>query len=135
LVKRGNREALALLGYGKTPAVVVEDVRFEPSRVPIGTHVTLRFAVQNRVNRSQDLLVDLAVHFVKASGRTAPRVFKVKRLSLPPRARAVLRSRISLAVHTTRTPRPGVHPVDVIVNGHATRIGSFTVTSGRRKSG
>jgi hypothetical protein len=34
---------------------------------------------------------------------------------------------VSLAVHTTRVPRPGVHPVDVVVNGIAHRIGSFQV--------
>jgi hypothetical protein len=36
---------------------------------------------------------------------------------LGPGERAHLRTRFSLAVHTTRVPRPGHHAVDIIVNG------------------
>jgi hypothetical protein len=81
----------------------------------------------------QDLLVDVAVHFVKAKGLTAAKVFKIARLGLPPRERVDLKAGFSLAVHTTRVPRPGAHAVDVIVNGHATRAGSFQVTAETRK--
>jgi hypothetical protein len=35
-------------------------------------------------------------------------------------------------VHTTRTPRFGTHPVDVIVNGETRRIGAFEVVEARR---
>lgn len=30
-----------------------------------------------------------------------------------------------MAVHATRTPRPGTHPVDIVVNGRVIRAGSF----------
>jgi hypothetical protein len=56
-------------------------------------------------------------------------VFKVKRVVLPAGAEAELTKSISLAVHTTRKPRPGLHVVDVIVNGKATRVGQFTVNA------
>ena len=75
----------------------------------------------------------MAVHFVKAGGRTAPKVFKVARLTLPPGGRAGMEARVSLAVHTTRVPRPGRHVVDVIVNGRALRAGAFQVTAGTRR--
>ena len=78
------------------------------------------------------LLVDIAVHFVKASGRAAPKVFKMRRVVLAPRERVELRTAISLAVHTTRVPRPGAHAVDVLVNGEARRAGSFELTAARR---
>jgi hypothetical protein len=38
-----------------------------------------------------------------------------------------LKTAFSLAVHTTRVPRPGVHAVDIMANGQAMRAGSFTV--------
>jgi 3-methyladenine DNA glycosylase AlkC len=126
-VKRGEGEALRLLGYGKKAAVSVESVRFDPRRVAIGGRVWVSFVVRSTSRTSQDLLVDVAVHFVKASGRTAPKVFKVKRVLLPPRGRVELRTSISLAVHTTRVPRPGTHAVDVVVNGEARRAGTFEV--------
>jgi 3-methyladenine DNA glycosylase AlkC len=129
-VKRGEPGALKLLGYGKRAAVAIERVRFEPRRVAIGDRVQVSFVLRSRSAAPQDLLVDLAVHFVKASGRAAPRVFKLKRVVLPGRGQLALQTRISLAVHTTRVPRPGPHAVDVLVNGQATRAGSFDVVSG-----
>jgi hypothetical protein len=66
---------------------------------------------------------------VKAGGTSTRKVFKVKRVVLPAREKVALTKSISLAVHTTRTPRPGRHGVDVIVNGKTTRVGYFTVTA------
>ena len=74
--------------------------------------------------------MDLAVHFVKASGGR-PKIFKLARVSLPPRGRVELRTTVSLAVHTTRRPRPGTHAVDVVVNGTAMPAGSFEVLATR----
>jgi 3-methyladenine DNA glycosylase AlkC len=129
-VKRGNPDALRLLGFGKKPSVSLEDVTFAPKRVRIGQRVVISFALRSRSREPQDLLVDLAVHFVKARGVTAPRVFKVTRLVLAARARVTLQASVSLAVHTTRVPQPGTHAVDVIVNGARTRAGSFFVSRG-----
>ena len=72
------------------------------------------------------------MHFVKAGGHAAPKVFKVKRIQLPPRGALELRTRISLAVHTTRKPYAGTHAVDILVNGQGQRAGSFEVTPARR---
>jgi 3-methyladenine DNA glycosylase AlkC len=140
-VKRGDRNALALLGYGKKAAIAIEAVSFTPRRVRIGERVQMRFAVRSTSRARQELLVDVAVHFVKARGKAAAKVFKVARLEVAPRARTELATTFSLAVHTTRVPNPGKHAVDVIVNGHRTRVGAFDVISpdtsrraGRRNS-
>ncbi len=127
-IKRGDARALALLGFGEKPRVVLEDVRLQPRRVAIGGRLSVSFALRSLARRSQQLLVDVAVHFVKANGATSPKVFKLSRVTLPPLGRVELRTRVSLAVHTTRRPRPGSHAVDVLVNGAAIRAGSFQVT-------
>jgi 3-methyladenine DNA glycosylase AlkC len=127
-VKRGDADALRLLGYGRKPSVAIERVAFVPGRVKIGGRVTMTFRVRNTGRTAQDLLVDVAVHFVKARGQTSRKVFKVTRLTLAPRASADLRTTFSLAVHTTRTPRPGRHVVDVLVNGTAFPAGAFRVS-------
>ncbi len=130
-VKRGEPGALALLGFGKQPALAVEDVVFQPARVAIGGQVAIRFALRSTARAAQELLIDLRVHFVKASGKSSPKVFKLKRLALAPRARVELSTRVSLAVHTTRKPRPGRHAVDVLVNGAPFPVGAFDVTEPR----
>jgi 3-methyladenine DNA glycosylase AlkC len=131
-VKRGEPQALRLLGYGKKPAVRIESVRFAPRRVPIGGRMTMSFILRSTARVTQDLLVDVAVHFVKARAQTSRKVFKVKRVSLSPGGAVELRTNVSLAVHTTRKPNPGKHAVDVVVNGNSFRAGAFTVTTSRQ---
>jgi 3-methyladenine DNA glycosylase AlkC len=120
-VKRGDVSALRLLGYGQRPQVSLEDVTFGPRRVRIGGRVAMQFGIESTSKRNQNLLIDIAAHFVKARGVAAPKVFKLGRIALGPRERVDLKRTFSLAVHTTRVPRPGRHAVDVIVNGQALR--------------
>jgi 3-methyladenine DNA glycosylase AlkC len=134
-VKRGNADALRLLGYGDRPSVAIDDVRFEPRRVAIGGRVSMTFTLRSKSKTSQDLLVDAAVHFVKANGNGAPKVFKLKRIQLPAGGKVEMQTRISLAVHTTRKPRPGTHAVDILVNGVAMPAGSFEVIARRTSPG
>jgi hypothetical protein len=103
-VKRGEADALRLLGYGKEAAVSVDEVQFDPARVAIGGRVSLSFLLRSRSPRPQDLLVDLAVHFVKAGGHAAAKVFKLKRVSLPARGALELRTRISWPCTTRASP-------------------------------
>ena len=130
-IKRGDSDALHLLGYGDKAAVSIEAVRFDPTRVAIGGRVTMTFTLRSRSAKPQDLLVDVAVHFVKAAGKTSPKVFKVKRIALAPRQSVELQAKFSLAIHTTRVPRPGKHAVDIIVNGKPHPAGSFHVIARR----
>lgn len=92
----------------------------------------MTFTLASTAPRPQRVLVDVAVHFVKAQARTGRKIFKIARLDLAPGARAELKATISLAVHTTRIPRPGPHAVDVLLNGVAIRAGSFVVLPVRR---
>jgi 3-methyladenine DNA glycosylase AlkC len=126
-VKRAEPGVLELLGYGKKPKVRLEEVSFEPKRVLIGERATLSFVLRSTAREPQDLLVDVAVHFVKAAGHAAPKVFKLKRVLLPKGGQVAFRTRISLAVHTTRVPHPGTHAVDILVNGQRLPAGSFDV--------
>jgi 3-methyladenine DNA glycosylase AlkC len=131
-VKRGDRRALQLLGYGGNPAVSIENVTFSPRRVSIGGRVTMTFEVRSTARVEQELLIDVAVHFVKASGKPSRKVFKLKRVKLAARDHIELQLTISLAVHTTRKPQPGKHSVDVMVNGSVFPAGTFEVTRAKK---
>lgn len=63
-VKRGEPEVLSILGYAARASVSLEAVRFEPARVAVGNNVSVSFALRGKAGKQQDLLVDLAVHFV-----------------------------------------------------------------------
>ena len=112
---------------GSNPSIAIERVGFRPKRVAIGGKVEVTFALTSRSKSRQELLVDLRVHFVKANGKTSPKVFKVKRVGLDPAGKLEVSTRVSVAVHTTRKPYRGRHAVEVLVNGVAFPAGSFQV--------
>lgn len=130
LVKRGHAGALRVLGFGGKPRVAIETVTIRPKRVAIGGRVRFSVVLVSKSRSPQDLLVDFAVHFKKANGRAAPKVFKLRRVALAAGARAELSGSVSLAVHTTRQPYPGRHKLELLVNGEVFPLGEFTVSAG-----
>jgi 3-methyladenine DNA glycosylase AlkC len=129
LVKKGHAGALTLLGTGEAPRVVVEEVRLAPNRVRIGAELRFSFRLRSSAQREQNLTVDYVVHFVKADGKTRPKVFKLRRLALAARQSAELAGRLSFAPMTTRRHYAGTHRIEVMVNGVAFGLGPFEVFS------
>ena len=70
-------------------------------------------------------MVDFQIHYVKASGGTSPKVFKLKVLGLPRKGSVQFGKTVSLREMTTRKHHAGQHRVDVIVNGKSLELGSF----------
>lgn len=125
LVKRGDRRALALLGFaGKAPPLRVTG-RVAPRSARIGGRVAIAVELESRARSRARVVIDLVVHYVKASGETSPKVFKWKELTLEPREPVQLERNLSLQQRTTRTHRPGLHRLELQVQGERFPIGSF----------
>lgn len=129
LIKSGHTGALSALDFGEIGDVSLSNVAIVPAQPPIGDSVSVTFDLLNESGEPQRLLVDLRVHFVKASGKTAPKVFKLKSVALAPQERARFSKRIALAQLTTRKHYAGEHKVEVIINGATQSLGAFTVTT------
>jgi 3-methyladenine DNA glycosylase AlkC len=127
LVKKGDAGALALLGFAGAPKVRIENPRFSPKRLRIGGTLELSFDLESQSKKAQTLLVDFAVHFVKANGKSAPKVFKLRSVELDPGARASLAARVSFKQLTTRKHYPGVHRIEALVNGVAFPLGEASL--------
>jgi 3-methyladenine DNA glycosylase AlkC len=126
-VKRGDPDALAILGFAAGASVAISGFEVEPRRAKIGDQVRISWWVTNTGATDAALNVDLRVHFVKARGGSSPKVFKVQALELGPGAGARVSKLVSLRQHTTRTHYPGEHRVDALINGVVQPLGSFTV--------
>lgn len=125
LVKKGHPAALDLLGVGRAAHVKVSEVRMLPAVPRVGKSLTFRFSLESLTKEHQEILVDYAVHFVKANGTTRPKVFKLKRLGLRAGETVELRGRISFRPMTTRTPYPGPHRIELLLNGAVHPLASF----------
>lgn len=125
LVKKGHRGALAVLGANTRPKLVVNAARFSSKRVRVGDQLQFSFTLQSTASRAQDLIVDYAVHFMKANGTSRAKVFKLKRVTLAARGSVELAGRVSFAKMTTRQHYPGRHRIEVLANGKAFALGEL----------
>lgn len=126
LVKQGNQGALEVLGFGRGSPVRTSIVLSVPV-VQIGGRQAVTFVAENPTGGVEAVAIDFRVHFVKARGDASPKVFKGAELVLAPGESASFVRRISLAQQSTRTHHPGVHVVDVLVNGEIREGSSFLV--------
>src|SRR5262249_53184063 len=112
LVKKGHRGALELLGVGAAAEVAIGRALLDPPEPRLGGKLRFSFEIASTGASSQELLVDYAVHFVKANGTAVPKVFKLRRIVLGPEERVELASTVSFETLTTRRPYAGRHRID-----------------------
>ena len=116
LVKKGNADALAVLGYGEA-MVRIHGFSIRPKRWSVGDQVEIELDLESTSTHSQQLVIDYAVHFQKANGSLSPKVFKWTTLSLEAEQRIRKIKRHSFAPVTTRKYYQGDHAFEVFING------------------
>lgn len=127
-IKRGEQGALEALGYGKSAKVDVQNIQISPKQAQVGGAVQISFELINQSQKKAALMVDFAIHFIKANGSASPKVFKLKALELGPSQSERFSKKVSLKPMTTRILYSGVHKVEVLVNGKAKPLGEFTLS-------
>lgn len=126
LVKRGDERALAVRGYVAV-AVTVANLRVSPESVALPGRVAIDFDLTNDTSAPADLAVDYLVHFRKANGTLAPKVFKLATVTLGPGETRSFRKHHTLRQMTTRVHHGGTHEVEVQVNGVRSGRAAFDV--------
>jgi 3-methyladenine DNA glycosylase AlkC len=110
-VKRGEPGALAALGFGAAADVQIGQPSITPqSSAVIGGTLVVAFDVINNRAQPQRVLVDFAVHYIKANGQSRAKVFKLKTLDLAAHETQRVGKQISLAEMSTRKHYPGLAP-------------------------
>ncbi|HFQ61418.1 MAG TPA: DNA alkylation repair protein [Epsilonproteobacteria bacterium] len=126
LVKQGNQEALAFLGYVKHPAIRVKQVKVMTSIVHIGE--ALVFEVEIEALEEVALLVDYVVHFCTRNGTRNIKVHKLKKLSMKKGEQSVLKKRHPFRANmTTRKLYAGEHLLEIQINGTIVNQVHFTL--------
>lgn len=125
LIKRGDRRALAVIGVGAKAEVKVSSLTVEPARIRLGDRLAFSFDIESTSATPQKLVVDYAIHYVKRSGGSAPKVFKLKEFELGPGASVRLARGQHIKDFTTRTHHAGRHAIDILVNGECLAQGEF----------
>lgn len=127
LVKEGNEEALAMLGYHREPAIEVKKVNLKTSSVTVGE--ALEFEVEIVAEDKVMLMVDYVLHFCTKKGTRSPKVHKLKKLTLQKGEAVMLKKRHPFKANmSTRTLYAGEHLLEVQINGTIIESKIFELT-------
>lgn len=131
LIKQGHPELLALWGAGDAFEGRCT-LRLATRRLAVGDTLPFTVALRSTTTRPQRLLIDYAVHHVKADGGTRPKVFKGWTLTLQAGASVTLGKRHSLRAVTTRRYHAGRHLLELTINGTPVARAAFELSLTRR---
>ena len=127
LIKQGHAQVLQAWGLGKALRGEAS-LSLTPKRLAVGESLTLTVQLRSTAARAQTLLIDYAVHHVKASGERTPKVFKGWSLTLGAHEQLTLHKRHSMRAVTTRRYYPGRHELDLRINGQVSASAFFDLS-------
>lgn len=128
LIKQGDRKALAVIGAGEKAEVALEAFAVSPARLKLGGSIAMNLLLKSTARRSQKLVIDYAIHYVKQSGDTSPKVFKWKETEAGPGAVLQVSKNQRIQDFTTRKHHAGRHRVEVMVNGEVLAESEFRLS-------
>lgn len=117
LIKAGNKEALNLLGFSNRPQIEVTNFQLDQTLVKLGEQLTFSFEIASKSDVIEPLIVDYIVHFKKANGAQAPKVFKLKIVDLEIGKSILIKKKQRFQQLSTRTLYEGKHSVALQING------------------
>ncbi len=127
LIKAGHSGAMIHLGYRPDAPVKVIEMSLTPNLVARGASAELNVTLL--AEEDVPLIVDYVVDFVKANGKTAPKVFKIKMLNAKAGKPVMLKKKHVFKDNaTTFTLYPGPHQLHLQVNGRVIATTRFELT-------
>lgn len=116
LVKKGHKGALTLHGIKSSKIKVLQQKVLTP-KIKMGDFLQVEVKLQNPTSKPIKLILDHELGLLKANGKISPKVFKGKKLILPPKEILTLFSQIRVRSVTVRKYYYGKQAWTPILNG------------------
>ena len=126
LIKQGHPGALEAIGLG-APQVELLDLSIGTAEVTYGGALEFTATLRSASAREQPLVIDYLIHFRKANGTLAPKVFKGTKVMLDPGGSYRLSRRHAIRPITTRRYYGGEHGLSLRINGRDYGHASFNL--------
>jgi 3-methyladenine DNA glycosylase AlkC len=117
LIKKGDADSLAIFNYEKDAKVAIRNFKLAPAKLKLGKALQFSFDLVSQKAKVQKLVIDYVIHYRKKSGELSPKVFKLKELHLRPKETIRISKKQVFKDFTTRKHEPGIHVVEIQVNG------------------
>ncbi|WP_305984671.1 DNA alkylation repair protein [Roseibium sp. MMSF_3544] len=116
LIKQGHPATLKVFDLNP-PEISVEGPVVQTPVVQFGTTLVFDLKLTSSGKEPQDLVIDCLLHFRKANGKLAPKVFKWTKLTLAPGETVSLTRELAVKPVTTRVHYGGIQAVGLRING------------------
>ena len=125
LVKEGHPQVFPLLGFTPRPRIEVQPPALSTGHLLLGQSLDIEAQIVSTSREPQHVVIDYAVHYVKANGQTTAKVFKWKNLRIKPGQTVTLQKSHPFKKITTRRHYQGTHQIELLVNGKHASATSF----------
>lgn len=116
LLKQGNKRAMLLFGFANPELMKVEDFQLSNYSPYIGDDISFSFRLVLSTKQKQKVRIEYIVHYVKASGKTSPKVFQIKEVEMKP-GEHTINKKHTFKNMSTRKHYRGEHSFKIVVNG------------------
>lgn len=127
LLKSGHPNALKAFSYGKATFKTAE-LQLETPMVNLGAHLEFTLTLESDAKQDQPLMIDFIIHHQKANGKTSPKVFKWKTLTLAAKKTISATKKHPIKKISTRVYYAGEHEIEIVINGISVARQSFQLT-------
>lgn len=117
LIKKGDKEALRLLGVRHDHTPVVKSFTLKKERFKLGDYLEIQADLSFGKEQKGHHVVDYVVHFLKSNGNMNPKVFKWRNVTVENEVTISISKRHLFKNFTTRVHYHGLHYVVLQVNG------------------
>ena len=117
LIKKGHPDALKLMGVVGEAKVKIGEVKLNKKTFKLGDKLEFQFEVVSTSSKSQKLVIDYCIDFMKSNGKKGSKVFKLKTIELAGKEKVSVKKTHSLKPITTMVYYKGLHHLKIQVNG------------------
>jgi hypothetical protein len=114
LTKRGDPEALSLLGYKRNPKIEVKGFQIRTPELKLGEYLEFEFEILAK--EDSNLMIDYIIDYPMKNGRSK-KVFKLKKCEIKKGEVQKYIKRQQFKNRTTRKLYEGEHKVSLQING------------------
>lgn len=115
LLKKGNRDVLALFGYDDTTSINIQDFTLETTSISIGENLTFSFKILAK--KATKTRLEYGIDYMKSNGKRNRKIFKISEVSLKENEKKSYMKKHSFADVSVRRHYPGIHSITIIING------------------
>ncbi|MGM0216695.1 DNA alkylation repair protein [Enterococcus sp. AZ109] len=126
LLKKGNRDVLAIFGYHDASSVDIKDFSLTAESLNYGESLTFSFTISAK--ETTKLRLEYGIDYVKANGKRSRKIFQLSDTVLKANQSKTYTKKHSFADLSSRKHYPGLHSVTLIVNGAERETLDFELT-------